>query len=434
MFRNLILDTDSYKTSHYRAYPPGTTSMFSYFESRGGRYDATVFFGLQYLLKEHLEGPTITHWCVLEARDFCKAHGVPFNTLGWHRIVDLGYLPVRIRAVPEGTVVPVHTPLFTVESTDPETFWIVSWLETMLVRLWYPITVATQSYNIRKTILRYLEKTSDPGAIDFKLHDFGGRGVTCREQAGIGGMAHLTSFKGSDTIQGVRFANQYYNSPMSGFSIPAAEHSTVTMWGKNGEEAAYRHMIKEFGKPGALVACVSDSYDYWHALDLWTGPLLDEVKASGATLVIRPDSGDPADVVLKTLQHLEMAVGCEKNSKGYKVLPPYFRVIQGDGVNEDSIEDVLHTIKCEGYSADNVTFGMGGALLQQMNRDTQKAAFKCSSAIVDGVEIDVFKSPVDDPGKASKAGRLDHPGLRTVFENGKILIDDDFETVRGRLL
>lgn len=448
---NIILDADSYKYSHPWQFPPNTTGMYSYFESRGGRYGSTLFFGLQYLLKEYLS-KTITAADVEEAEAFARLHGEPFHKEGWDRIVAMGgKLPIRIKAVKEGTVVPTHNVLMTVESTDPDTFWVASWVETQLVRMWYPVTVATQSFYVKKAILEALEKSAnDPdGEIDFKLHDFGSRGVSSRESAGIGGMSHLVNFKGSDTVEGVRFANHYYNCDMAAFSIPAAEHSTITSWGRDGEVAAYENMIKQFGKPGAIFACVSDSYDYYNAVEnIWGCQLRDAVKNSGATLVIRPDSGDPSKVVLWTMQALQRKVGMEKNLRGYKVLPKWVRVIQGDGVNEESIREILHVLLSHGYSASNITFGMGGALLQQLNRDTQKFAYKCSEVMVNGERRDVFKDPVTDNGKASKRGRLSLvldngvfrtvPGevpnseLETVYENGVLLRDETLDQIRAR--
>lgn len=452
--QNIILDTDSYKASMgpYQ-YPPGTDGMYSYFESRGGRYGNVLFFGLQYLLKEFLTDSVVTPGDVNDAKEFFDAHGEPFNYEGWMRIANhhKGMLPLRIKAVPEGTVVPTHNILMSVESTDPECFWLVTWLETMLVRAWFPCTVATQSFHIKKIIWEYLSATSNDakGELPFKLHDFGSRGVSSRESAGIGGMAHLVNFMGSDTIEGVRFANHYYNEKMAAFSIPAAEHSTITSWGRENEVDAYRNMVKQFAKPGKILACVSDSYNIWNAVEnLWGDTLRDEVKDSGATLVIRPDSGNPPEVVLKCLQILERKVGMEKNLRGFKVLPKYFRLIQGDGVNEESINEILSTMKVNGYSASNIAFGMGGALLQQLNRDTQKFAYKCSEVTVNGQPREVFKDPITDKGKKSKAGRLSLvlrdgqlqtiPGetrdsmLIPVFENGKMLVETNLDDVRKR--
>jgi nicotinamide phosphoribosyltransferase len=451
---NLILDTDSYKASHWLQYPPGTTAIYSYLESRGGKYAQTVFFGLQYILKEYLSQPVET-WMVEEAKQFFQAHGEPFNEEGWMYIAqDLkGHLPIRIRAVAEGSVVPTHNVLITIESTDPKAFWLVSWLETLLLRVWYPTTVATQSWHLKQIIFNYLHKTADdPEAeIGFKLHDFGARGVSSCESSGIGGMSHLVSFQGSDTVQGVLYANHYYQHPMAAYSIPAAEHSTITAWQREGEAAAYQNMLNQFAKPGSLVAVVSDSYDIWNAVDhLWGEQLRQQVIDSGATLVIRPDSGDPATVVGKVLEILDRRFGSTVNRKGYKVLN-HVRVIQGDGVNEQSLVEILETVEKLGFSITNVAFGMGGALLQKLNRDTQKFAVKCSQVVVNGQEISVYKDPVTDPGKRSKKGRLDLlkiegeyqtvteteetvpiSKLVTVYENGFLAKEYTFDQVRNQ--
>ncbi len=450
MKMNIIIDTDSYKSSHWKQYPPQTTSTYSYLESRGGKYGHTVFFGLQYILKEYLSEP-VTMDMVEEAKSFFEAHGEPFNYDGWAYIAkDLkGKLPLRIRAVPEGSVIPVHNVLMDVENTDPKCFWLTSWVETMLMRLWYPTTVATQSWHIKRLISSYLEKSSDSpkDEISFKLHDFGSRGVSSQESAGIGGAAHLVNFLGSDTVAGVRFANYYYNEAMAAFSIPAAEHSTMTTWGRENEVEAYRNMLKQYAQPGKLLAVVSDSYDLWNALEnIWGTKLKNEVIASGATVVIRPDSGHPATIVQKTLQLLADKFGFSYNTKGYKVLNNV-RVIQGDGINEESIREILELALKDGFSATNIAFGMGGALLQQVNRDTQRFAYKCSSVTINGKEIGVNKDPITDPGKASKKGKLDlvYRGgkystvpatvgseLVVVFENGVIKKEYKLVEIRNR--
>ncbi len=406
--KNIILNTDSYKVSMFKQYPVGTTGVYSYIESRGGRYDRTVFFGLQAFIKEYLLEP-ITQSDIDVADEILTAHGEPFNRAGWQYILDkhMGYLPVVIRAVPEGTVVPVKNVLATIENTDPECFWLTTWLETALLRaIWYPTTVASQSWKIRQVILDALEKTGDPSLIDFKLHDFGARGVSSLESAAIGGAAHLVNFMGSDTVSGVLYAREYYGAGVAGFSIPAAEHSTITSWGRDGEVNAYRNMLNQFAKPGAILAIVSDSYDIYNAVDkLWGEALREQVVASGATVVIRPDSGDPDVVCRQLVQKLDAKFGSTVNSKGFKVLNNV-RLIQGDGVNENTIRTILGSFQAYGYSADNIAFGMGGALLQQLDRDTQKFAMKCSAALINGTWVDVQKDPVTDPGKKSKAGRV----------------------------
>ena len=457
--KNIILNTDSYKVSMFKQYPLGTTGVYSYIESRGGRYDKTVFFGLQAFIKEYLLTP-ITQADIDIADEILTAHGEPFNRAGWQYILDVhnGYLPVVIRAVAEGTVVPVKNVLATIENTGGKnTEWLTTWLETPLLRaIWYPTTVSTQSKMIKNLITEYLEKSGDPTTIAFKLHDFGARGVSSMESAGIGCAAHLVNFMGTDTITGVLFAREYYNAGIAGFSIPAAEHSTITSWGRAGEVKAYSNMVKQFGTPGALLAVVSDSYDIYEACRMWGTELKQQVIDSGATVVIRPDSGDPVEVLPKMFQILGETFGYTTNSKGYKVLNNV-RILWGDGINQLSIHSILTKIvDFGGWSADNIAFGMGGALLQQLDRDTQKFAMKCSAAEINGEWVDVFKDPITDKVKASKKGRVtlwtnggefetsvERPtrwtdkgsewteALEEVFRDGKLVKEITFEEVRA---
>ncbi len=449
---NLLLNTDSYKLSHHVQYPPGTERVYSYIESRGGRYDRTLFFGLQAFLREYLSQP-ITRDNIEFAAAFAAKHGEPFNRAGWEYILDKhdGFLPVSIRAVPEGTVLPTLNVLVTVENTDPQCFWLTSFLETALLRaVWYPTTVATRSWHIKQTIRRALERTGDPAGLDFKLHDFGARGVSSQESAILGGMAHLVNFMGTDTMAGILGAMEYYDTDVCAFSIPAMEHATVTSWGKEHEVDAFRNMLKHYAKPGALLACVSDSYDIFAACHAWGTVLKEQVVQSGATLVVRPDSGDPADTVARCAAILDQHFGHTVNAKGYKVLN-HVRLIQGDGINDESLQSILFKLTQDGYSADNIAFGMGGGLLQQLDRDTQKFAMKCSAAQVNGVWRDVFKDPITDPGKRSKRGRLklvryadgnyasvaqdalpEQPDLlQEVFRDGKIVKSTTFDAVRA---
>jgi nicotinamide phosphoribosyltransferase len=455
---NPILNTDSYKTSHYLQYPPGTEHVFSYVESRGGDYPSTVFFGLQAILKAEFQTP-ITPADIDEAEELLRAHGMPFNRAGWQRIVDVhgGFLPLEVRAVAEGSVVPTHQPLMTVVNTDPQLPWVTSYAETALLRVWYPITVATISWHVRQIIKAALERTADDpmAELPFKLHDFGARGVSSEQSAALGGLAHLVSFQGSDTLSAIVGARRWYHEPMAGFSIPAAEHSTITSWGREHETDAYANMVAQFGKPGGIYAVVSDSYDLYAAIEqLWGEALKQRVIDSGATLVVRPDSGDPVTVVARTLQLLAQRFGTTTNGKGFKVLNTV-RVIQGDGVNPVSIAAILERITADGFSASNLAFGMGGALLQHLNRDTQKFAYKTSAARVGSEWRDVFKDPVTDTGKRSKKGLLglarDEAGYKTVavdgerfapleggenllvpvFRNGKLLRDVSLAEVRG---
>lgn len=445
---SIILNTDSYKYSQYNQYPAQTEGVYSYIESRGGEDSETLFVGLQMFLKEYLCNP-IRMEDIDFAEEIVTAHGEPFYRGGWEYIVKKhgGYLPVRIKAVPEGSVIPAKNVLVTIENTDPNCYWLTSFLETSLLRaVWYPVTVATNSYKIKKLILSYLIRNGDPNGIDFKLHDFGARGVSSMESAGIGGLSHLVNFKGTDTVTALLYAREYYHEKTAAFSIPAMEHSTVTSWGRDNEVHSYRNMLNQYAKKDAILACVSDSYDIYKACHLWGTELKEQVIESGATVVIRPDSGNPVDVVLKCIEILESYYGTTLNSKGFKVLN-HVRLIQGDGVNYETIDRILHVLENNGYSADNIAFGMGGALLQHVNRDNYKFAMKCSSINIGGTWKDVFKDPITDPGKTSKKGRLqlihteegystvperpwNNDILETVYENGKLLKDYTLEEVR----
>lgn len=465
MYSNIILSSDSYKYSQFNQYPENVKYVYSYIQSRGGKYDVGVFLGLQAVLRQYLS-KTVTMADIDEAEAIILAHGEPFYRKGWEYIVKHhgGRLPLEIRALPEGIKFNPYgnIPLATIVNTDPECGWLVGFLEPVLLRaIWYPTTVASNSYASRRMIKKYLEETGDVSGLNFKLHDFGARGVSSIESAGLGGMAHLAvGFMGTDTVSALLAARKFYDADMVGFSIPAMEHSTVTSWGREGEEASYRNMVKQYGKKGALFACVSDSYNIYDACKMWGTVLKDDVIASGATLVVRPDSGIPHVIVLEVIRILDQYYGSTLNTKGYRVLNNV-RVMQGDGINTQEIVRILENLKLAGYSADNVAFGQGGALLQQVNRDTMKFAMKCSAIQVEmgtwpfpGVEWrDVYKDPITDSGKRSMRGRFsvirdtedNGDGLKCVpmestvmydllqprFLNGELLNETTFDQVRA---
>jgi len=422
---NIILATDSYKFSHWKQYPPGTEYVYSYFESRGcdRGWDEVVFFGLQYFLKRYLLGAVITREKIDEAEALCSEHfngeGL-FYKEGFEYILEKhgGKLPISIKAIPEGMVMPTRTALFTMVNTDPRCFWLTNFLETLLVQVWYPMTVCSNSRYQKLSIHEALEATGNdfwaiPGGSVFKLHDFGFRGVSSVESAALGGAAHLVNFLGTDTVAALLCTKRYYHSKQAaGNSIPASEHSTITSWGVEGEVDAMKNMLEKY--PTGIVACVSDSFDVFKACrDYWGSSLKDLIKGrisgdSWGRLVVRPDSGDPTETCVQILSIL-----CEQfkedvtvTATGHKLLPAYIRVIQGDGVDYESIPKILGTLKDAGYAAENMVFGSGGALLQKLNRDTFKCAFKCSEITVNGVARVVFKDPITDKGKASKKGRL----------------------------
>jgi nicotinamide phosphoribosyltransferase len=453
---NIIIDSDSYKASHYLQYPPHTQYISSYIEARkGGKWNEAVFFGLQYYLKEYLS-KQITQDDIDLAEEVITKHGEPFNKAGWQYILDKhdGYLPVRIEAVKEGTVVPCSNVLVQVVNTDPECYWLTSYIETSLLRnVWYGTTVATNSYQCKRLINDGLLRSSDnPGAeLLFKLHDFGSRGITSAEQAGIGGVAHLVNFMGTDTMNSLLYASKYYGEDMAGYSIPASEHSSITSWGgPENEYLAFKNMLDTFLKKDKIVACVSDSFDIEHACkELWGTMFKDQIVNSGGTLVVRPDSGDPIETPVQCVEWLMEKFGYTLNHKGYKVLPSCIRVIQGDGINHTSLEMIIERMLQRGLSMSNLGFGMGGGLLQQVNRDTLSFAMKCSSITTNSGEHDVYKKPKTMSTKNSKRGVLalvkngntyetirkeELDGrtnlLEVVFENGHILRDQTLKEIR----
>lgn len=462
---NLILLADGYKYSHHKLYYPGTSKVFSYLESRGGKFDSTVFYGLQYFLKEYLEGFAFTQQDLDEAEPILQqvfGRDDIFDKSKFQYILDTydGKLPVRIKAVPEGAVVPTSNVLMTIENTDPNCFWLTNFLETLLMQVWYPITVATISREVKKVLTHYYKETASAGAeagIEYVLNDFGVRGASSIETASLGGSAHLVNFQGSDNITGSVLAQRYYNTAtVFGKSIPATEHSICTLLGEKGELDIFKHVLETF--PTGTVACVSDSYNIFRACEqYWGEDLKAEILDRDGVLVIRPDSGDPITTLLHIFPILFDKFGYTLNEKGYKVLPPQVRVIQGDGVNYDAIKDIYQALKENEISAENLALGMGGALLQKLDRDTQQFALKCSYAEINGEGVAVQKRPTEmdangnigESTKKSKGGKLkliklngeyrtvvesEYPEIKdelvTVFENGKITKEWTFEQVR----
>ncbi len=419
----MIYLADSYKYSHFGQYEPTTKYVVSYIESRGSDFNEAVFFGLQGFINTYMT-VQITEYDVYRMKARMEKHGVSFNFGGWMRIVEKhnGLMPVKIDAVKEGTIVPTRNAMVRIINTDPELPWVTSFVETALLRaIWYPTTVATVSRESKKVIAKYMDATAGHrDGLEFMLHDFGARGVSSHESAQIGGAAHLVNFLGTDTQECFDWLedNAYIErNEVPAFSVDATEHSTVTTWGRSHEVDMYRAYLAT-ATSGKILSCVSDSYNIYDACEkIWGGELREEVMAlgtMGARLVVRPDSGDPIEVPNDCVEILMERFGYAVNGKGYKVLPSYIRVLQGDGINIHTIEEILAEAMGRGFSAENFVFGMGGALLQHSNRDTLKFAQKACAAFVDGNWIAVFKEPVDDKGKASKKGIVAFNGKRTI--------------------
>ena len=425
---NPILRTDSYKLSQWNQIPPDTKFMYSHLMSRGGFWKHTMFSGLQYILKTYFCGKVFNMDDVEDARKKAYLHfnnDNVFNHKGWTRLYEKhgGMLPLRFQAPPEGKVIPIKNCLMTIQNTDDEFAWLTDWAETIALHVWYPITVGTLSFEIRQAIGKDLVKTGTPSLIDYKCHDFGYRGVSSVETAAIGGAAHLMNFLGTDTLAAIELLDQYYGCPMAGYSIPAMEHSTVTSWRQGDdshEEDSYCNMLDKY--PDGLAACVVDSYDTHYAVDTIMGKHMRErILRRNGTVVQRPDSGEPV-IVLEDIFNADAEnFGFDTNVKGYRVLPPQIRVIQGDGVNYQNILRINSELTRKGWSMDNWGYGMGGALLQQQNRDTMRFAIKCSAINRSGVWSNVWKKPKTDSTKDSRGGRFnlfEEPAWVTTESNG----------------
>ena len=427
---NLLLTTDSYKAGHARCYPPDLSGLYAYAEARGGRYPATIFFGEQYYRLTYLDGAVIRPEDVDEAEGFWTAHfgrDDYFPADQWRRLIARhgGRLPLRIKAVKEGTLVPTGNILLSVESTDPDFPWVVTFFETLLLKVWYPTTIATQSFFIRQRIREHLARSSDDlSGLDFMCHDFGYRGCSSEETAQIGAAAHLLSFQGTDTIAGIRMLQRCYGAEMAAFSIPATEHSVISAFGPGGELAAFAHYVKTF--PTGAIACVSDTYDIFHAVEhLWGETLREEVASRDGRLVVRPDSGDYLEIVPWTLDTLGERFGFTTNAKGYKVLDGHVRVIQGDAMEYETIRALYARVVERGWSAENLVVGSGGGLLQKVNRDTLGFAFKATEAVVAGETRPISKRPVTDLSKASKTGRMKLVRTAAGYETVQQPLDPD---------
>jgi len=426
----LLGATDSYKISHWQQYPEGMERAEFYVESRGGKFDEVVTAGINYLCGLLMQG--VTREQVRRANTLYRQHFGKnmLNFEGWMKIAEdweIGKgLPLKLRAIPEGTPVPTKIATSVLMNTHPSGAWVVGHFETMALRAqWYPSTVATLSRECKKVLKKYLELTSDltDEAFEFvlttRLHDFGARGVSSAESAAIGGLAHLYNFIGTDTVEGMILAIELLGYECAaGISIAAREHSTVTCYGIEWEKMAYLNSVEKFGD--GVYAIVYDSTDYKKAITEIES-YKDEIIAKGGTLVCRPDSGDMIDNIMFTLNELGRIFGYEYNAKGYKVLSKHCRIIQGDEITgPDTIERVLNWMETKKWASENIAFGMGGGLLQQVNRDTQKYAMKMSYIKDANGERDVFKCPKGAEWKKSKAGRL-----MTIVKDG------EYKTIRA---
>lgn len=419
---NFIMMTDGYKFSHPAMLPPNTQEMYSYIEARiGAKHAKQKLFGLQYHTMKYMAGRAVTMSGIDEAKQFCKTYfgsEAVFNPNIWIQLIKDtgGYLPLEIRALPEGHQYPVGTPWFTVRNTVPGYGWLVGQAETLLSHNWYPSDVATLDTDYYDTIKAAMVHSADDDSnenCEWRLHDFGYRGVSCEEQAALGAAAHLLTFTGTDTIPGFGVLKDYYGIKPWKSSIPAMEHSTILAWGKAREGEALRNALLQY--PDLPVSILTDTYNVNHCLSNIIGTQLKyQILKRTQRTIIRLDSGVPKDSILNGLNRMAEAFGITVNKKGFRVLHDKIRILQGDGIkNPAAIREIYDHIHLHGWSAENIFFGSGGGLLQRVNRDDENVAFKVSNMIVEGRSFGVAK---ETPGKESKRGKFE--GLPMVFFDG----------------
>jgi nicotinamide phosphoribosyltransferase len=473
---------DGYKVDHRSQYPKCTQEVYSNFTPRDSRYpgiDKVAVFGIQAFAYEVLLDDFQRKFFYQPKELVLKRYQRRMdNYIGPGTITvdhigalhDLGYLPLDLKALPEGTLCPMKTPVLTIRNTLPEFFWLPNMLETLLSSyLWHPMTTATVAFEYRKMLTNFARLTSDiPEFVPWQGHDFSFRGQSSPESATRSGSGHLLSFTGTDTIPAIEFLEDYYHADCTkeliGGTVAATEHSVMSMGSKESELETYRRLLTEVYHKG-IVSVVSDTYDYWKVLTEILPKLKDVIMARDGKLVIRPDSGDPVKVVcgdpeapVGTPQHkgtvkiLAEIFGSQSNSKGYRQLDPHIGVIYGDSITMKRCDEICSRLLHNGFASTNVVFGIGSYTYQYVTRDVFGFAMKATHGVINGKPVDIFKDPATDNGvKKSAKGYLrvnadltlsqqvsrdeEREGLlQTVFLDGKMVRVETLSQIRARLL
>jgi nicotinamide phosphoribosyltransferase len=444
---------DFYKLSHRPQYPDGTETVYATWTPRTSRVanvKHVVAFGFQAFIKKYLIAYFNEHFFSRSKADVVAEY-VRFvkHTLGdpnpytkhLEELHDLGHLPILIRAVPEGTLVPIRVPMLTIENTDKRFFWLTNYLETLIsCESWLASTSATTAYEYKKILMAYAQETGDPGFVPFQGHDFSMRGMACLEAAETSGSGHLLSFAGTDTCPAISHLEKYYNANIEkelvGTSIPATEHSVMCAGGSDSEYETYRRLITET-YPSGFISIVSDTWDLWHTLNVIIRSLKDSIVARDGKVVIRPDSGDPVLIICGdpnaedplvrkgVIEILWDIFGGTINEKGYKCLDPHIGCIYGDAITLDRCDAICHGLKLKGFASTNMVFGIGSFTYNYVTRDTFGFAMKSTHVTINGKDMPIFKNPVTDNGvKKSQKGRV--AVLRD--EDGELYLQDGLDS------
>lgn len=406
---NLLLHTDVYKMGHMEQYNPEVEYIQSHMVARSNHmYDKVTFFGLMYYIKTYVN-TTVTEENVREFLEIRKqilgSDASEDVKTKLNLLVGRSSLPIKIHAVKEFEQYDIGEPLIVVENTEPGFHWLVGMLESLLLKVWNTCTVATFSKKYLDLFTKYAVETGSPEwLIPYQVHDFGYRGCSSEETAALSGAAHLVNFKGTDTVVAVKLMKDIYGIT-TGASVPASEHSVMCSFGKDLEIEAFKNMLRLY--PTGIVSIVSDTYNLYNVLENFTVELKEQILQRDGKVVFRPDSGNPVDMIIYTIQHLDYVFGSTVNAMGYKELNPKVGTIYGDGMYFDRAEEVLSKLKNLGYASSNLVIGVGGILLQSHSRDDLGFAFKANNAILkDGREMPIFKDPITDSKKKSIKGRI----------------------------
>lgn len=440
---NLMYAADFYKVSHKNQYPEGIESVHSTLVARNVNYNDIIdqeeffWFGTSLFMDKLSQfsswffnlSPETVQVVLGRYKKFLDTRlGGDNDVSHWHDLYLLGYLPLTIKAAPERTVQRLQTPLLLVENTSSDFYWLTSFIETTcLANIWPVTTAANRAWNIRNTIEKhFVNHTEEEKAIiDFMAHDFSYRGQVGDDAAELTGCGHLSVFKGSDTIPAILRMEEVYGET-TGFSVPATEHSVMCAGGQDDELTTYRRILSLYSE--GIVSIVSDTWDYFKVLSETLPTLKEEIMSREGKLVIRPDSGNPIDIIcgdadaeegslenLGSLRILDGIFGHTLDSTGLKVLDSHIGLIYGDGMTQERIDQMLTRMVSMGYSPLNIVFGVGAYTYQFMTRDELGFAFKATAVKVNGEWRDIQKNPKTDSGKKSLTGRFNGEGMEVLL-------------------